>query len=163
MQTASNIRRGVPCRIPALQNDDSSVSREDVISRQMGGQNCHVHVEFDDGVTWIARIRLEDPLLPPQGVQNHIFLSEVATLEFLAKTSVPAPKVYHYQLQGPDNIVGTSYVLMEKMPGRPLDWNSASEEQRRRVMDQLADIYLELEKHPLPMTGSIMPSDVDCK
>ncbi|ORY57005.1 uncharacterized protein BCR38DRAFT_490448 [Pseudomassariella vexata] len=123
--TASNIRKGVPCRIPALEHDGSA-SGEDVVSRQMGGQNCHVDIKFDDGVTWIARIRLEDPVLPPPGVQSYVFLSEIATLEFLAKTSVPAPKVYHYQLQGSANIVGTSYVLMEKMPGKPLDWNEAA-------------------------------------
>lgn len=159
--TASNIRKGVPCRIPALEHYGASASQTDVVSRQCGGQNCHVDIDFDDGVTWIARIRLEDPLLPPPGVQNYIFLSEVATLEFLAVTTVPAPKVYHHQLQGPENIVGTSYVLMEKMRGKPLDWNVASEEQRRKVMDQLADVYLELERNPIQMTGSIMPSDID--
>lgn len=127
----------------------------------MGGQNCHVDVEFDDGVTWIARIRLDDPLLPPHTVKSHIFLSEIATLQFLAKTGVPAPKVYCYELEGSENIVGTSYVLMEKMPGKPLDWNGADEDQRRKVMEQLADIYLELEQHPLQMTGSVVPSVVD--
>lgn len=159
--TASTFRRGVPCRVPALENDQSPTSKQDVISRQMGGQNCHVDVNFDDGVTWIARIRLEDPLLPPQGVQSHIFLSEIATLKFLAKTSVPAPNVYCYELEGSENIVGTPYVLMEKMPGKPLDWNGAGVDQRRKVMEQLADIYLELERHPLQMTGSIAPSVVD--
>lgn len=132
-----------------------------MISRQIGGQNCHVDIDFDDGVTWIARIRLDDPLLPPQSVKSHIFLSEIATLQFLSKTSVPTPKVYCYELEGPENIVGTSFVLMEKIPGKPLDWNGAGEDQRRRVMEQLADIYLELERHPLQMTGSIVPSNVD--
>lgn len=160
--TASLIRNGVPCRIPALECNDGPASRQDAVLRQMGGQNCHVDVDFDDGVTWIARIRLEDPLLPPPGVQSHVFLSEIATLKFLAKTSVPTPKVYHYQLKGSENIVGTSYALMKKIPGKPLDWNEASEEQRRKVMDQLADIYLELERHPLPMTGSLVPADRDC-
>lgn len=132
-----------------------------MISGQMGGQNCHVDIEFEDGVTWIARIRLDDPLLPPQSVKSHIFLSEIATLQFLAKTSIPTPKVYCYELEGSKIIVGTSYVLMEKMPGKPLDWSGAGEDQRRKVVEQLADIYLELERHPLQMTGSIVPSDMD--
>lgn len=133
-----------------------------MVSRQMGGQNCHVDIEFDDGVTWIARFRLDDPRMAPQGVRSHVFMSEVATLQFLAKTKVPAPEVYHYQHQGSENIVGTSYILMEKMQGKQLDWSSASEEQRRKVMDQLTDIYVELSKHPFPMTGSIVPPDIDC-
>lgn len=45
-----------------------------------GGQNCHLDLEF--GVIWIVRLRRCDPLLPPQPVQDYIFLSEVAT-EFL--------------------------------------------------------------------------------
>ncbi len=98
-------------------------------------------------------------MLPPRGVQNYIFLSEVATLEFLSQTSVPSPRVYHYQLDAPENPVGSLYVLMEKMPGTPLDWNSAGPEQPVRVMEQLADVYLELERHPLQMAGSIVPSD----
>lgn len=53
--------------------------------------------EFSDGVVWIARLRLADPLLPPPS------------------------------------------------------------EQRARVMEQLADVFLELEKHPLPLTRSLVP------
>ncbi|KAK0750535.1 hypothetical protein B0T18DRAFT_437704 [Schizothecium vesticola] len=119
--------------------------------------NCYVDIEFADGVTWIARIRLDDPLLPPPAIQARIFLSEVATLEFLARMRVPAPRVYGYELEAPGNPVGTSYVLMEKLAGQPLDWNSASAEERARVMEQLADVYLELERHPIPQTGSASP------
>ena len=126
------------------------------VSRQCGGQNCHLDVEFVDGVTWLARIRLDDPLLPPPAVQARIFLSEVGTLQFLANTAVPAPQVYAYELESP--AVGTSYVLMEKLPGKPLDWDGANAEGRARVLDQLADLYLELEKHPIPLTGSLTPA-----
>ncbi|KAF7854159.1 hypothetical protein EAF04_010456 [Stromatinia cepivora] len=52
---------------------------------------------------------------------------------------------------------------MEKMQGNPLDWGSASPKQRSKVIQQLTDIYLELEKHPLPMTGSLVPSDTPGK
>jgi hypothetical protein len=125
----------------------------------MGGQNCHVDVVFDDLVTWTVRIRLDDPTLPPQPVQNYIFQSEVATLKFLATTSVPAPLVYGYQVESPENSVGASYILMQKMAGKPLDWNKASKEQRNRVMDQLANVFLELERHPFKMTGSMVLGD----
>lgn len=155
---ASKARNDIPCRIPALSNQLDPDARAKLVSSQCGGQNCHVDIEFTDGVTWLARIRLEDPLLPPPAIQTHIFLSEVATLEFLARTRVPAPRVYGYAPgEAPGNEVGVSYVLMEKMKGTPLDWGNAATEERDKVMEQLADVYLELERHPIPMTGSLSP------
>ena len=43
---------------------------------------------------------------------------------------------------------------MEKIPGKPLRWSSASPEQRLKVMSQLADIYIELRGHPFDLLGS---------
>jgi phosphotransferase family enzyme len=155
---ASAARNGIGCHISALDDDRDDHSRLDLVSSQCGGQNCHVDVEFDDGVTWIARIRLRDPLLPPADVQDHIFLSEVATLQFLARTAVPVPRVHCYQSDGLDNVVGTSYVLMDKLPGRPLDWYKATQEQQLKVMEQLADIFIEFERYPFHKTGSLVLS-----
>ncbi len=158
---ASRARAGVPCRIPLAANKVDLASQTERVSRQCGGQNCHLDIEFVDGVTWLARIRLDDPLLPPPAVQAQIFLSEVGTLQFLANTAVPAPQVYAYELESPENAVGTSYVLMEKLPGKPLDWGGAPAEGRARVLEQLADLYLELEKHSIPLTGSLTPTSRD--
>ncbi|KAJ5929505.1 hypothetical protein N7454_006455 [Penicillium verhagenii] len=152
---ASKARNGISCRIPALVHGLKQAALS-----QLGGQNCHLDVEFDDGVTWIVGLRLCDPLLPPQPVQDYIFLSEVATLEFLEGTTVPSPRVYLYQPASCQNPVGSSFVLMEKMPGTALQWNKANSEQRTKVMQQLVDIFLELEKYPLKQTGSLVPSDV---
>lgn len=55
-----------------------------------------------------------------------ILLSEVATLKFLAHTSVPVPKAYHHQLESQDDSVGASFFVVEKVPGRSLDWNETS-------------------------------------
>lgn len=155
---ASKARNNIPCRIPALSNLLDPAARAKLVSSQCGGQNCHVDIDFADGVTWLVRIRLDDPLLPPPAVQSRIFLSEVATLEFLARTRVPAPRVYGYALgEAPGNEVGVPYVLMEKMKGTPLDWGSAGTEEREKVMEQLADVYLELERHPISQTGSLFP------
>jgi aminoglycoside phosphotransferase (APT) family kinase protein len=153
---ASTAKNGIPCRIPALEDDTLKSSRSDIPPLLLcGGQNCHVDIEFEDGTTWIARMRLEDPMLPPRAVQDYITLSEIATLQFLARTTVPAPRVYAYQLESPDNPIGTAYVLMEKMPGRPLVWYEATDEQRAKVIEQLADVYVELEKHPFQEVGSL--------
>ena len=107
-------------------------------------------------MTWIVRIRLANPTLPPQKVQDEILLSEVATLKFLGQTAVPVPKVYYYQLQSEDDTAGASFIVMEKLPGRALEWNEANSEQREKIMEQLATIFLELEKHPFEKTGSII-------
>ncbi len=87
-------------------------------------------------------------------------MSEVTTLEFLEETAVPSPKVYLYQLESYENPVDISLVLMEKMPGTALQWNDASFEQSTKVMEQLVDTFLELEKHLLEKTESTVPADV---
>lgn len=97
----------------------------------VGGQNCHVDIEFADVVVWIARIRLENPMLPPSSVQAHIFLSEVATLQFLAETKVPAPRVYAFELASPNNPVGISYILMEKASGEATQLEQRDSEPER--------------------------------
>ncbi|KAJ5739270.1 hypothetical protein N7533_012054, partial [Penicillium manginii] len=85
---ASKAKSGIRCRIPTLY-----LGLKQAVLSQIGGQNCQLDLEFDDGVTWIVRLRLCDPLLPPRPFQDYIFLSEVATLKFLAETAVPSPKV----------------------------------------------------------------------
>ncbi|KAJ3489271.1 hypothetical protein NLG97_g6035 [Lecanicillium saksenae] len=125
-----------------------------------GGQNCNLDVVFEDGIAWVARIRLCHTLLPPDVIQRYFCLSEVATLQFLARTKVPAPEAYAYELDS-TNPAGVAYILMEKLPGMALDWKGANESQRAHVMSQLVDVQLELEKHPLPRAGSlILPESI---
>ncbi|PGH03990.1 hypothetical protein AJ79_07223 [Helicocarpus griseus UAMH5409] len=155
---ASKLRRGVPCSIPALTTDDET--KLDLLSKHMTKTDFHVDINFQDGVVWDARIRLRHDAFPPLPVQKYIFLSEVFTLKFLEKTAVPAPGVYHYDwFDSADNVVGVSYVLLEKMGGRKLEWDKASSPLQSKIMEQLVDISLELERHSFEMTGSIVPSD----
>ncbi|CAK7229770.1 hypothetical protein SCUCBS95973_007340 [Sporothrix curviconia] len=109
-------------------------------------------------MVWLARLRLLDPLMSPADVQTRVLESEVATLQLLAKTNVPAPRVYAFASTA-ENPVGTPYVIMEKMPGKPLDWYTATTAQKDRVLEQLVVIYVELEKHPLPWTGCLSLAD----
>ncbi|QSS54723.1 hypothetical protein I7I53_02369 [Histoplasma capsulatum var. duboisii H88] len=155
---ASNLRRGVPCSIPALTADRDTQWRR--ISKHMTKTDFHVDINFQDGVVWDARIRLRNDAFPPLSVQKYIFLSEVFTLKFLEKTAVPAPGVYyHYWADSADGHVGVSFVLLEKMGGRKLQWDKASKSRQTKIMEQLVDISLELERHSFEMTGSIVPSD----
>ncbi|TDZ34318.1 hypothetical protein C8035_v010720 [Colletotrichum spinosum] len=121
----------------------------------MGGMNYHIEIRFDDGVEWIARIRSFNATSPPARLRDYIIQSEVATLQFLGKTGVPAPKVYDFALEHADNPVGVGYILMDKLPGRSLRWSIATPEQRENIMGQLADIFIELHKYPFDLLGSL--------
>ncbi|KAI0381661.1 hypothetical protein F5Y04DRAFT_65445 [Hypomontagnella monticulosa] len=121
----------------------------------MGGMNYHIELCYDDGIKWIARIRRINATSPPAELRDYIICSEVATLKFLEHTAVPAPKVYDFALESPTNPVGVGYILMEKLPGKSLRWAIASQEQRRKVMDQLADTFIELRKYPFNSLGSL--------
>jgi hypothetical protein len=121
----------------------------------MGGMNYHIEISFDDGVSWLARIRRFNATSPPLELRNYIMHSEIATLKFLSNTTVPAPKLYDFNLDE-TNPVGVSYILMEKMPGKSLDWSLATGKQKRKVIDQNADIYIELQTHPFDTMGSLV-------
>lgn len=56
----------------------------------MGGMNYHIEISFENGVKWIARIRRINGTSPPPVLRDYILESEVATLQFLEKTGVPA-------------------------------------------------------------------------
>ncbi|TID06597.1 hypothetical protein CH35J_000501 [Colletotrichum higginsianum] len=121
----------------------------------MGGMNYHVEICFDDGVQWIARIRRFNATSPPAQLRDYIIRSEAATLGFLEKTGVPAPRLYDFALEHADNPVGVGYILMEKLPGRSLRWSTATQEQRNTDMSQLADTFIELHKYPFDVLGSL--------
>lgn len=148
-ERASSLRQGMPCSIPLLQYDRSTRSSV------MGGMNYHVEVSFDDGIQWIARIRRFNATSPPPVLRDYIIQSEVATLKFLESTKVPSPRVFDFGLENATNPVGVGYILMEKLPGKSLRWALATQQQRRRVIDQLADILIELHKYPLDLMGSL--------
>jgi hypothetical protein len=73
---------GIPSSVPALDALERNDHKElDLIMSQMGGQNCHVDVLFEDTVVWLARFRLvNDPTLPPKHVSNHTLSSKIATM-----------------------------------------------------------------------------------
>ncbi|GBE88091.1 hypothetical protein SCP_1203200 [Sparassis crispa] len=121
----------------------------------MGGMNYHVNIIFEDGVVWLCRIRRRDVSSPPTVLQNRILLSEAATLRYLSTTSVPVPKVYDAIADSPSNPVGVGYILMEKLQGKSLDWFDLDRDGKSKILEQLAQIYIELEKHVFPAIGCL--------
>ncbi|WXC44728.1 hypothetical protein QX201_004464 [Fusarium graminearum] len=105
----------------------------------MGGMNYHIDVRFDDGIIWIARIRRINATSPPPALRDYILRSEAATLLFLDKTAIPAPKVHDFALENPN----------PKQPCRI--WFHLD----GQVMDQLADTFVEFQKYPFDLLGSL--------
>ncbi|KAL4886639.1 hypothetical protein BJY04DRAFT_213398 [Aspergillus karnatakaensis] len=119
LSRASHLREGVPCFLARNLRYDHSTR-----SSVMGGMNYHIEIHFQDDVVWLARIRRCNATSPPLDMQRYIMRSEVATLQFLSRTNVPAPKVFDYDLDG--GLVGVGYILMEKLPGKSLRWSLAT-------------------------------------
>lgn len=127
----------------------------------MGGQNCHAEITFQDNVKWLVRFRLAKTSSPPVKARDYILRSEAATMNFLRKhTRIPSPEVFDWACESdPQNpLGGVGYILMEKIEGEPLDWQLATLSQKEKVMQQLVDIFLEMEKHPFDTIGSITPA-----
>ncbi|KAI5240868.1 hypothetical protein E4T42_08224 [Aureobasidium subglaciale] len=150
---ASTLRSGVSCHAVPL-----SLGR--LTSEVMGGVNLHIKIEFEDGITWLARIRRTNATSPPPVVRDYIFHSEIATLLFLDKVNIPSPKLFGYALEVDEgNGVGAGYMFIEVLPGTQLDWSDLTHEQTRKVVAQMADMAIEVSKHPMDSIGALhLPS-----
>ncbi|KAI4850137.1 hypothetical protein E4T45_05625 [Aureobasidium sp. EXF-8846] len=128
----------------------------------MGNANYHAWLDFEDGDRWLLRTpRTVFSDVPCDMVESFI-ASEYATLKFLEPTKVPAPRVFGFGLASDKgNVVGVSYLLMECLPGAPLDGDllAADTQQHPSILAQVAEILIELSKHPLPLAGSLIIKD----
>jgi len=126
----------------------------------MGCANYHAWLAFDNGDKWIIRVpRTGFSDVPPELVE-YLVANEYATLKFLEPAKIPTPKPYGYGLASdPSNRVGVSYILMQAMPGKPFYASQVSHTQKQRVIEQLADIMIEIYKHPVPLAGSLVMQD----
>lgn len=152
---ASGLRSGMPCHfVRDLEHDWTG---DDV----MGARNYNIELEFKDGVRWMARFRRVNASSPPPDLRRHMMRNEVHTLQALTREfKIPTPKVHDYCLDS-SNPVGMEYILMDKLPGKTLKLHEASIEQRRKVIKQLADVYIEIAKHPVTMLGAYDEDNIE--
>lgn len=145
------MRAGVACSLSPISYD------EEKSNPIIGSIHLHFELCFEDGVTWLVRVRRENAKTPPPLVRDGMIKSEVATLQFLQHTkNLPTPIVYGYALEGDDdNEVGVGYILMQKLPGTRLNWKSANQAQRSQVMAGLAEVYIALEQRSAVQMGSL--------
>jgi aminoglycoside phosphotransferase (APT) family kinase protein len=125
------------------------------LAAMMGNQNCHAEITFQDNVKWLARFRLARTSPPPWEVRDWILRSEAATMTYLQQhTRIPVPGIFDWACDSdPGNPLGVGYILMEELDGKPLDWQAATPAQREKVMQQLVDTFLEIEKASLSSNG----------
>ncbi|KAL4887365.1 hypothetical protein BJY04DRAFT_1618 [Aspergillus karnatakaensis] len=122
--------------------------------------NYHIEIQFSDGIGWLARFRQPNVSLPADLV-TYQMRSEIATLQFMSKTNIPVPKVLDYYL-GQGHPIGAPYILVEKLWGQPLqNWHLLPSPQKRKVMHQLADIHINLQKFPFDRVGSLDSPNTD--
>ncbi|GAQ46488.1 phosphotransferase enzyme family protein [Aspergillus niger] len=125
-----------------------------------GGFNRVLQITMLDGTKVLSR--LPYPSTQPKGFA---VASEVATLALLRAHGLPVPRVYAYSTDA-TNPVGSEYIIMEKLPGRPLGdrWFELSDRERLKVLLQLVQFEAKLHAIQLPASGSIyyasdLPSD----
>jgi aminoglycoside phosphotransferase (APT) family kinase protein len=130
----------------------------------MGWGNYHARIRFHDGSpTWLLRTpRVTEFSDRPESFLERLVVSEYATLKFLEKTAVPAPRAFGYGLcsDGSDRGVGVSFLLVEELPGKAwvgggMPATEANRVERTKIWSRLADVLAELAKHPFPKAGSL--------
>jgi aminoglycoside phosphotransferase (APT) family kinase protein len=86
-------------------------------------------------------------------------LSQVATVGWMRRfTSLPVPKIISYHANR-DNLLGFEWILMEKMPGRPLEdaWKSMHFSAKEQLVRNLAAYSSCLFKNQLRGIGNNYP------
>ncbi|KAF2118671.1 kinase-like domain-containing protein [Lophiotrema nucula] len=115
-----------------------------------GGFNRVFNISMKDGSAILARLPYPSTLPGRFAVA-----SEVATLDFVRAHGIPTPRVLGYSVD--DNAVGSEYILMEKLPGKPIGdgWFDLSEQERLKVLLEIVKLETKLFNIDLPVSGSI--------
>ncbi|PVH97319.1 hypothetical protein DM02DRAFT_597827 [Periconia macrospinosa] len=115
-----------------------------------GGFNRVFDISMRDGSSILARLPYPSTLPRRLAVA-----SEVATLDFVRAHGIPVPRVLGYSVG--DDAVGAEYILMEKLPGKPIGdaWFDLSEQERLKVILQVVELEAKLFNMQLPASGSI--------
>ncbi|KAJ2349551.1 hypothetical protein GGF43_004399 [Coemansia sp. RSA 2618] len=103
---------------------------------------------------WVVQV-------PKPSVAPGVFESEVLSLAYINEHSrIPAPGVLAYSFST-TNPVGVPYAVLDKMPGVPLAdyWTQLKSRQKRRVLDHIAEVVVQLSKLEFPLIGSLAIGD----
>jgi aminoglycoside phosphotransferase (APT) family kinase protein len=126
------------------------------------GFNVLFEIVFADGITWLARCPLTHNC-SSQDASDILMQSYAATLKYIKlNTSIPVPEVFACCTKlEKGNDVGSSYMLMERLPGHMLDVEDVEEGDERyettraaakKVFHQLANFIMQLGIPGIPST-----------
>jgi hypothetical protein len=131
---------------------------------EAGWFNIALEVVFEDGVIWVARLRL-----PPLQRHQHLheeqqgasaMAHEIYVMNYVREhTTIPVPEVYGYNLEM-DNQVGFRYIFLQALPGRSPQESlpqSVPDQYKHKVYSQFADYKIQLSRLRLPRIGSPLP------
>ncbi|PVH70379.1 hypothetical protein DL98DRAFT_661210 [Cadophora sp. DSE1049] len=152
---SSSLRNGIPCEF----GEKFSIGHFNMVRR----------IVFEDGISWVARLRL--PLLKAvfggrEALDRASSLKiEIASMKFFkAKTSIPVPGVYSYSAD-PTNDVGAPYILMDYIDGtvatelrvaKNCDVGQfGTPDQDRKFRERMASIQVELSSFKFDQIGSL--------
>jgi hypothetical protein len=115
-----------------------------------GGFNRIFEIAMRDRTSVLARMPYPSTLPRRLAVT-----SEVATMDFVRTHGLPTPRVFAYAID--ENPVGSEYILMEKLPGRPIGnaWFDLSEQERLQVLHDIVKLESKMFNIQLPASGSI--------
>ncbi|KAI9748388.1 MAG: hypothetical protein M4579_007239, partial [Chaenotheca gracillima] len=116
-----------------------------------GGYNRTFEITMKDGLQVIAR--LPYPMTLPK---NYATASEVATMDYVRLHGIPVPRIHDYSTTS-ENLVGSEYIIMEKVKGKELgeSWFSMTSEERLKITSQIVKLETLLFSIKLPASGSI--------
>jgi hypothetical protein len=128
-------------------------------SIHIGSSFLVAFVDFDDGVTWVARMPLQSSFsisLDHSVFREHM-ASMVATMEFVAqRTTVPVSAIHAWD-SSCDNLLCRPYIFMEYVRGDNLvnHINSFDDVTLRKVILQWADYSMQLSSLRFNKIGSL--------
>uniref|UniRef100_A0A8H7K195 Aminoglycoside phosphotransferase domain-containing protein n=1 Tax=Bionectria ochroleuca TaxID=29856 RepID=A0A8H7K195_BIOOC len=154
-ELASSLNDGKPCII-------EYPSKVVGLGALMGCANYHARIRFGDGSpSWLMRVPRVSGFAVgfPVSLAEYLIRSEYATLKFLETTAVPAPRAFSFGIpsQGTDHGIGVCFLLMEELSGKPWDGQGDT----AKIWKGLAEIFMELEKHPFTKAGSLYVESPD--
>ena len=118
----------------------------------MGGMNYYIELCFEDSQVdrTDAEIQLNITPNPPRLYHQE----RDCNLRFLERIGVAFPRMFDYALEDSDNGVGVGYILMEKLPGKPLSHTESTQSGKRQVTNQLVYAFSELRNYLFDEIGS---------
>jgi hypothetical protein len=128
-----------------------------------GAYNLVFEIVFDDGVTWIARLRSGSPMqavsqefvFESPTYKQHLMESEISTMQYVREnTTIPVPEIYAFDTSS-TNPAKLPYILMECIHGwrTPPKLQTLSDYAIRKILDQMANVLLQLSTLQFPLIG----------